>query len=119
MVEKVAEKVAGVCPRCGSAVPVSGRGRPRVWCSQVCRRAAYEARRAAREDDQPVQVIHIRTAPPVGMDEHVQAVLASPAACRRVVHELGRRAQTGVLADPKWSGVGQAFLNTAAVFGRR
>lgn len=123
MVEKVAEDVAGMvagsCPRCGAAVPVSGRGRPRVWCSQVCRRAGYEARRAAREGEHPVQVVHVRTAAPVGMDEHVEAVLASPAACRRIVQELGQRARSGVLGDPKWSGVGQAFLNAAATIARR
>ena len=39
------------CPRCGEtlpAPPASPRpGRPPTWCSQRCRRAAYEERRAA------------------------------------------------------------------------
>lgn len=117
--ENGVESVAGVCPRCGALVPVSGRGRPRVWCTQVCRRAAYEVRRAAREGERPVQVVQVRAVPVVGMEEHVQAVLSSPAACRRVVYELGRKARDGVLDDPRWSGVGQAFMNTAVVFCRR
>ena len=39
------------CPRCGENLPPqrwTGRGgRPQIWCSQRCRRAAYEERRAA------------------------------------------------------------------------
>lgn len=42
---------AGKCPRCGADMPVpipsTRPGRPPKWCSQTCRRAAYEERRAA------------------------------------------------------------------------
>ena len=36
------------CPACGRPVAQSGRGRPRVWCSDRCRRLASDARRAER-----------------------------------------------------------------------
>lgn len=32
------------CPQCGSPVSAQQRGRPRVYCSQSCRQAAYEER---------------------------------------------------------------------------
>lgn len=39
----------GICPWCQQPVPgPSGRGRPRVWCSDQCRRDAHSARKAAR-----------------------------------------------------------------------
>ncbi|WP_137726462.1 hypothetical protein [Prescottella subtropica] len=39
----------GICPWCRRPVPArSGRGRPRVWCSDQCRRDAHGARKAAR-----------------------------------------------------------------------
>ena len=39
----------GICPWCQQPVPGhSGRGRPRVWCSDQCRRDAHCARKAAR-----------------------------------------------------------------------
>lgn len=39
----------GVCPWCSNAVlPHRKAGRPRVWCSDQCRRDAHNARKAAR-----------------------------------------------------------------------
>ncbi|MGW0359247.1 hypothetical protein ACWDXV_34085 [Nocardia nova] len=32
----------GLCPRCGGPVPENGRGRPRRWCSDRCRRRGAE-----------------------------------------------------------------------------
>jgi hypothetical protein len=36
------------CPQCFRDVVWSGRGRPPIFCSQACRRKAYEARHAAK-----------------------------------------------------------------------
>ena len=37
------------CARCGSALPAAAAtGRPRVYCSPACRKAAYEDRRARK-----------------------------------------------------------------------
>jgi len=35
------------CPRCHAAVVSTARGRPRIWCSDQCRKLASEERRAA------------------------------------------------------------------------
>lgn len=53
----VIELVPGTCPRCGRAVPKNKTGRPPKWCSQQCRRAAYEERRAAARGALAVQVV--------------------------------------------------------------
>ncbi|NKS78110.1 hypothetical protein GS539_20210 [Rhodococcus hoagii] len=48
----------GICPWCQTPVPAqSGRGRPRVWCSDQCRRDAHNARKAARAGAVGIQVI--------------------------------------------------------------
>lgn len=84
----------------------AGRGRPAVWCSQRCRRAAYEARRAAREGAKGVELVRLEVAPPRPPDEAVKEVLASPAACRAVLRGLREVAKTGDLRqDPRWDGV--------------
>jgi len=86
----------GWCPRCGLAVDWAGRGRRPLWCSQVCRRAAYEERRAARSRAIAVRVVErekvtervrtqLREPTPA---ECVERVLASPRACREVVNGL-------------------------------
>lgn len=46
-----------ICPWCKSAIMASGRGRPRVWCSDQCRRDAHTARKAARAGVVGMQVI--------------------------------------------------------------
>ncbi|WP_137726518.1 hypothetical protein [Prescottella subtropica] len=48
----------GICPWCQQPVPAHvGRGRPRVWCSDQCRRDAHSARKAARTGAVGIQVI--------------------------------------------------------------
>jgi len=52
------------CPRCGSGVPSAlGRGRPRVWCSTACRRAASIERQAAERGGGAVQVVVVPRPP--------------------------------------------------------
>ncbi|TPG13409.1 hypothetical protein EAH86_18960 [Pedococcus bigeumensis] len=41
----------------------------------------------------------------VSIEDHVRAVLNSPAACRRVLRELGDRAARGDLVDARWRSV--------------
>lgn len=99
---------APLCPRCHAALPTpSGRGRPAVWCSQRCRRAAYEERRAARTGaiglrvervvqrvEKPVWCVEYRDrivekpAPPPSAAEAAAIVLSSPPACRIVLEGL-------------------------------
>ncbi|MDQ2739187.1 MAG: hypothetical protein M3Y35_11390 [Actinomycetota bacterium] len=76
-----------------------------IWCSQSCRRAAYEERRAAASGAVGVRVIErekvterVRTRirePTV--QECVERVLASPRACRKVVNGLTVQAADGHL----------------------
>ncbi|MDH6284546.1 hypothetical protein [Prescottella agglutinans] len=48
----------GICPWCTAPIPpLSRRGRPRVWCSDQCRRDAHNARKAARAGAVGMQVI--------------------------------------------------------------
>lgn len=99
------------CPRCGEAIAeVLPRlpGRPRRWCSAQCRRAASEERRAAAAGAIATQYVQVD----VSLDDHVQAVLASPAACRRIVRDLRERYDAGKLSDARWSPVSDELQRT-------
>jgi hypothetical protein len=92
------------CPRCGRVIPEAWPprpGRPKRWCSPQCRRAASEERRAAYSG--AIGIRYIDTV--VSIEDHVRAVLDSPAACRRVLRELGDRAAAGDLVDARWRSV--------------
>lgn len=92
------------CPRCGSTIhEVSPRpaGRPRRWCSSRCRRAASEERRAAASGAIAIRAVPVE----VSLDEHVRAVLDSPAATRRVLRDARERSEAGLLNDARWSSV--------------
>ncbi|WP_153395347.1 hypothetical protein [Ornithinicoccus halotolerans] len=108
------------CLRCGAPVLQSSRGRPARWCSQKCRRAAYEERRAAANGAVAVRVIReSEPAPQLSLVDHVTAVLASPAACRRVLRELTGLAGSGQLWDPRRSGVPEAAGQLARALAGR
>src|SRR5271156_4429443 len=106
-----------VCPRCHGQLPTAvGRGRRRLWCSQKCRRAAYEERRAARSGavglrvervvervEKPVWCVEYRdrvvevNPPPLDPAEAAAIVLSSPRACRAVLDSLADAATLGTL----------------------
>jgi hypothetical protein len=106
-----------LCPRCRAELPASaGRGRRRLWCSQKCRRAAYEERRAARSGavglrvervvervEKPVWCVEYRDRvvevipPPPGPAQAAAIVLTSPRACRVVLDSLTDAAALGTL----------------------
>lgn len=105
------------CPRCGEALPpppASPRpGRPPTWCSQRCRRAAYEERRAAANGaiavrteiiEKPVERIveRVRIEKQVEVRtkyltaaEAAQVVLGSPRACATVLETLAAETREG------------------------
>lgn len=92
------------CPRCGQTIAEMRPrrpGRPKLWCSSECRRAASEERRAAASGAVGIRYI----ATEVSIEDQVRAVLESPAACRRVLRELGDRAARGDLTDGRWRSV--------------
>ncbi len=93
------------CPRCGRAVDWAGHGRRTLWCSQACRRAAYEERRASASGAIAVRVVErekvierVRTEyrEPTAQD-CVKRVLESPRACREVINGLAAEASEGRL----------------------
>jgi endogenous inhibitor of DNA gyrase (YacG/DUF329 family) len=113
----------GKCPRCGTAWIGRRSGRPRVRCSQRCRRAAYEERRAAASG-----AIAIRDAGPSQTIEHdlnesVRRVAGSPAACRRLLRALRERDQVARLAtELRWEPVrevGHLMVRLTAELQRR
>ncbi len=85
------------CPRCGGPVHWSGRGRRARWCSQACRRATYEERRAAATGAIAVRVVQRETTREPSPAECVARVLASPRACREVLNGLTTLAASGQL----------------------
>lgn len=102
------------CPRCGAPVSRARTGRPRIWCSDRCRRLAHETALSAAEVGTPVRVVTIDTSTP-DLDAAVEAVLSSPGASRRVLHTLARRYRDGALSGSAWLPVID-FLNAK---GRR
>ncbi len=94
---------AGTCPRCGNETQRKPTGRPPIWCSQTCRRAAYEERRAAARGAVALEVVERIETHEHPLSTCVDRTIESPVGCRRVIHELARLAREGTLAtDPKW-----------------
>lgn len=94
----------GECARCGTKLPASAStGRPRVYCTAACRKAAYEDRRARRPDAVKVQLVDrfiVQTIQRVERVQHppaecVTMVLADPALTRKVLiglsHQIGAK----------------------------
>lgn len=94
---------ARACPRCGSPVPVRATGRPARWCSQRCRRAAYEERRATSAGAIAIEVVETVTTIEHGLDECVGRVQASPVAIRKVLTHLTKLLAQDGLRDPRWT----------------
>lgn len=97
---------ANNCPRCGARLPPYTTGRPQKWCSQRCRRAAYEERRAAASGAIALEIVEV-AGPVVDHDltECARRTAASPAASRRLLQILTGLAKAGEIQDdPKWEG---------------
>jgi hypothetical protein len=102
-----------VCPRCGALIEAaSGRGRPRLWCSQRCRRGAYEERRAAQNGAIAVRIEVVEktvkkvlyrerdravAASSPSPQDAIQALLNSPHACAILLDSLAAKAVKGDL----------------------
>jgi hypothetical protein len=94
--------------------PPRRTGRPATWCSDRCKRAAYEERRAAANGAIAVKVVE-KVLMQDGHDLHECAsrVMDSPAACRRVLDHLAALAREGRLTDPKWDATVRSVRNLA------
>lgn len=91
----------GTCPWCQTPVPPhTGRGRPRVWCSDQCRRDAHNARKAARAGAVGMQVIRqtrtVEKTVKVPVYEHRNPYVSTPAAVDIDDHDITLH----VLTDP-------------------
>lgn len=114
------EKAA--CPRCGGPMPQPRpTGRPARWCSDRCKRAAYEERRAAANGAIGVKIVEwVVEQDAHGVSECAERVMASPVACRRVLDHLAELARAGQLHDPKWDSTVRSLTNLiVAVTPRR
>lgn len=111
--EENGRKVAGgTCPRCGKDVQRKATGRPPIWCSQACRRAAYEERRAAASGAIAVEVVDRVETREHPLNTCVDRTLESPAGCRRVIYESARLGREGILqSDPRWESTYNAVRN--------
>lgn len=78
------------------------RGRPAVYCTGACRKAAHEARRTGKPDAFEVKIVERIVVTEHDLTECVNRVVGSPAACRKVLYELARMAENHQLRDPKW-----------------
>ncbi len=92
------------CAFCaGPMPPPAGTGRPAVFCSGACRKAAHEARRTARPDAFTVKVVDRVVVQSHDLPGCVAQVIVSPAACRHILVALTALAGDGTLDhDPKW-----------------
>lgn len=113
------QDVAPRCPRCAEPIlpNASGRGRPRVWCSQVCRRAAYEERRAAATGAIAKEVVVKRVEPP--WEETIERVLQSPKACKQVLRSLRKRLAADELANSPWNDISAELWRLSDVWSER
>lgn len=94
--------------------PPRSTGRPATWCSDRCKRAAYEERRAAANGAIAVKVIEkVVVQDAHGLHECTNRVMESPVACRRVFDHLATLASEGGLTDPKWDAAIRSLRNLA------
>ena len=74
---------ARLCEHCGHPVPHTRRGRPRRYCSQACRTAAWARRKDATPEPLPE------------ISEAISAVLNSPTATTEVLAGLTAQLRSG------------------------
>jgi hypothetical protein len=96
-------------------------GRPATWCSDRCKRAAYEERRAAANGAIAVKIVdRVIERDAHGISDCANRVMDSPVACRRVLDHLAELARSGKLRDPKWDATVRSLTKLiAAVTPRR
>jgi hypothetical protein len=118
---------AGTCARCAAPLPTAATtGRPRVYCSPACRKAAYDDRRARKPGAFQVRLVErtivetVETTPTVqeshDIAECARRVAGSPRAVTNILGGIAAQARAGALQlDPRWGPVARAIagLNRA------
>ena len=111
---RASDRREGRCLRCGAIWTSSAVGRPRKWCSQTCRRAAYEERRAAANGAVAIQVVERSATTEHNLDECVKRALDSPTACRHILRALLKQERLEQLdREPRWDAVRTQALHLA------
>lgn len=90
--------MATLCHRCGTEIPPrEGPGRPRLWCSDECRRLAHEERRVARDGGQPIEIREeireriVERSRPLSPDGAIERVLGDDEATLKLLWVLAHR----------------------------
>lgn len=92
--------------------PPRPTGRPATWCSDRCKRAACEERRAAASGAIAVKIVEkVVEQNPHGIGDCTSRVMESPVACRRVLDHLTELARADQLHDPKWDATVRSLTN--------
>jgi hypothetical protein len=101
--------------------PMRRTGRPARWCSDRCKRAAYEERRAAANGAIAVKIVEkVVVQDAHDLNECANRVMGSPVASRRVLDHLAEMARNDQLGDPKWATTVRSLANLiTAVTPRR
>ncbi len=99
--------------------PVRRTGRPATWCSDRCKRAAYEERRAAANGAIAVKVVdRVVVQDAHDLNECANRMMESPVACRRVLDHLAELARNDQLRDPKWGTTVRSLANLVAALSQ-
>ncbi|MBF6138259.1 hypothetical protein IU501_35390 [Nocardia otitidiscaviarum] len=76
------------CPRCGMPVAENTRGRPRIWCSDDCRRRGLDEGIQVRE---VVREKQVRVPERISVDRQITRILDDPDATEQLLRALVHR----------------------------
>lgn len=117
--ETVSVGVPDVCAHCRQPFlrPPCSTGRTRVYCSDRCRKAAWDARRTPGVEAVKVEVVERVVVKEHNLTECSRRVAESSVACSNVLHVLRRLAEADRFEfDPKWGRAFSAFQAICDVF---
>lgn len=110
------------CTQCrGPMPPVQPTGRIPIYCSDRCRKAAYEDRRLRKPDAFSVKVVETTTTTEVRhpIETCVDNVLASSWEVRKLLVELARRINRDQFSETDWIALEYGFDRLSeALMGR-
>ena len=101
-----------VCTLCGERMPpVHRTGRIPIYCSDACRKAAYEARRLRKPDAFTVKVVETTTTTEIthAVETCAAKVLDSPWETRKLLVELARRINRDEISKSEWITLSHGF----------
>lgn len=109
-----------VCAYCGGPLDRwnAATGRPRVYCSDYCRKAAWDVRRKPGAVAIQVKVVERVVVKEHNLAECSRRCCQSPVAATNLLRELTHLAEAGVLSrNPKWERARTACQTLAWAMG--